>query len=130
MPERIIKRARNFPPNLYFHIPMKTVINHNIERGDVLYCILRRIFDPEGNLMREVNRELECQIRQRDNRFYVEPDLIQELNLIGVEYYEFILHRVKKKDGRDVEIYPNENVEKDVIRVKETPTLQHQNLIS
>jgi hypothetical protein len=121
MPERIIKRARNFTPNLYFQIPMRTVIKHNIQRGDTLYCTLRRIFDSEGNFLIEVNRELECQIRQRDNRFYVPPELIKELNLIGVEYYEFILKKIKKSDGREVEIYPNELVEKDVIRVKEIP---------
>lgn len=124
MPERIIKRARNFAPNLYFQIPMRTVVRHTIQRGDTLHCTLRRIFDSEGNLLREVNREIECQIRQRDNRFYVPPELIQELNLIGVEYYEFILHKIKKRDGGEVEIYPNEMVEKEVVRVKEIPPQQ------
>jgi|YelNatPaOPRAMG01_1025707.scaffolds.fasta_scaffold63320_2 hypothetical protein len=121
MPERIIKRARNFTPNLYFQIPMRTVVKHNIQKGDVLHCTLRRIFDSEGDLLMEVNRELECQVRQRDNRFYVQPELIKELNLIGVEYYEFVLKKVKKSDGGEVEIYPNELVEREVIRVKETP---------
>ncbi len=121
MPERIIKRARNFTPNLYFQIPMRTVVKYNVQRGDTLYCTLRRIFDSEGKLLMEVNRELECQIKQRDNRFYVPPELIKELNLIGVEYYEFILHRIKKSGGGEVEIYPNEIMEKEVIRVKEVP---------
>jgi len=121
MPERIIKRARNFTPNLYFQIPMMTVVKHNIQRGDTLYCTLRRIFDSEGKLLMEVNRELECQIKQRDNRFYVQPELIKELNLVGVEYYEFVLKKIKKSDGREVELYPNELVEKEVIRVKESP---------
>lgn len=124
MPERIIKRARNFTPNLYFHMPMRTVIKHDIQRGDTLYCTLRRIFDSEGNLLMEVNRDLECKIMQRDNRFYVPPELIRELNLIGVEYYEFILRKVKKADGREVEIYPKELIEKEVIRVKEVPPQQ------
>ncbi|MFN3621496.1 MAG: hypothetical protein ACK4TI_01260 [Nitrososphaerales archaeon] len=124
MPERIIKRARNFAPNLYFQIPMRTVVKHNIQRGDTLYCALRRIFDSEGNLLMEVNRELECQIKQRDSRFYVHPELIKELNLIGVEYYEFILYKIKKNDGTEVEIYPKEIVEKEVIRVKDVPRQQ------
>jgi len=124
MPERIIKRGRNFTPNLYFQIPMRTVIKYNIQRGDTIFCTLRRIFDSEGNLLMEVNRELECQVKQRDNRFYVQPELIRELNLIGVEYYEFILKKVKKSDGKEIEIYPNELVEKDVIRVKEPPPHQ------
>jgi len=121
MPERIIKRARNFTPNLYFHLPMRTTIKYNIQRGDVICCTLRRIFDSDGNLLMEVNRELECPIRQRDNRFYVQPKLIEELNLVGVEYYEFILHKVKKSDGKEIEIYPKEIVEKEIIRVKEIP---------
>ena len=124
MPERIIKRGRNFTPNLYFQIPMRTVIKYNIQRGDTIFCTLRRIFDSEGNLLMEVNRELECQVKQRDNRFYVQPELIRELNLIGVEYYEFILKKVKKSDGKEIEIYPKELVEKDVIRVKEPPPHQ------
>jgi hypothetical protein len=118
MPERIIQRARNFSPNLYFNVPFRTKTKYKIEKGNTLICTLSRVIDSAGNLMLSVGRQIECPISKRDGRFYVPPELIKELNLIGVEYYEFLLQKLHRKDGSEVEIYPNEIVEKEVLKTK------------
>ena len=119
MPERIIQRARNFSPNLYINVPFKTKAEYGIERGDTVKIILTRIADSRGKLLMEVGREIECPVKKRDGRVYLPPDLVRELNVIGVEYYEIILQKVVKTDGREVEIYPGETVEREApIRIR------------
>jgi len=106
MPEKITQRARNFPPNLYFNIPFRTKSKYRVERGDVLLCTLDRVEDSSGNMLVNVGREIECPVAKRDGRFYVPPELIAGLNLIGVEYYAFTLRKVRRKDGSEEDLYP------------------------
>jgi hypothetical protein len=110
MPEKITQRARNFAPNLYFNIPFRTRAKYQVERGDVLLCTLDRVVDSSGNTIVNVRREIECPVAKRDGRFYVPPKLIEELNLIGVEYYTFNLRKVRRKDGSEEELYPGETL--------------------
>lgn len=118
MPERIVKRARNFSPNLYFTVSFRTMSKYKIERGDTLLCNLGKVVDSTGNILINVNREIECKVSKRDGRFYVSPELIKELNLVGVEYYEFTLNKLLKTDGSEIEIYPDELVETDIRKIK------------
>ena len=120
MPERVVKRARNFSPNLYLTVPFKTKVEVGVKRGDKIKCKLGRVVDGEGNVILTVGKEVVCDVAKRDGRFYLPPNLIQELNLIGTEYYEVILEKVIKPDGTEVEIYPNELVERETIKIKET----------
>ena len=108
MPEKITQRARNFAPNLYFNVPFRTRAKYKVERGDVLICTLDRVVDASGKTMVSVSREIECPVAKRDGRFYVPPKLIEELNLIGVEYYAFTLRKVRRRDGSEEELYPGE----------------------
>jgi hypothetical protein len=114
MPERIIKRSRNFTPNLYFYVPFKTKRDYKIAVGDKLLCILKRILDPRGNVIHNLEKELECEVRQRDGRFYLDQGLVTELDLFGDEYFEFILLAVIRANGEKVEIYPGEFLERDI----------------
>jgi hypothetical protein len=119
MPERIVQRARSFSPNLYFTVPFETKKKLEVKRGDKIRCRLNRVVDSKGNIIETVNKEIVCDVAERDGRFYVPPKLIQELNLIGTEYYEFTLQKLVKPDGKEVEIYPNELIEKYVREIKE-----------
>ncbi len=114
MPEKIIQRARNFPPNLYFNVPFETKKRFGVCRGDRLRCVIQRVLTADGKVLRSINREVECEVKKRDGRFYIPPQLIQELNLTGREYYEILLLKLIKPDGSEVEIYPNEMVEKEI----------------
>ena len=121
MPEKITQRARNFTPNLYFNVPFRTVVKYRVERGDVLLCTLDKVVDSSGNAIVNVGREIECPVAKRDGRFYVPPKLIEELNLIGAEYYAFTLRKVRRKDGSEEELYPGETLE--ATKTKEQPSL-------
>ncbi len=55
-----------------------------------------------------------CEVKDRDGRFYVPPKIIQELNLTGREYFEIILKKLIRPNNEEVEIYPNETVEKEI----------------
>ncbi|RLG92839.1 MAG: hypothetical protein DRO36_00340 [Candidatus Hecatellales archaeon] len=114
MPERIIQRARSFPPNLYFIAPFETKRRFGIVRGSKLNCFFQRVLDSDGNVLQRIDREVLCEVRDRDGRFYVPPKLIQELNLTGREYYEIILRKLIKPNNEEVEIYPGEMIEKEV----------------
>jgi hypothetical protein len=114
MPERIIQRARNFPPNLYFNAPFETRKKLQIRRGDKLVCIIKRALTREGNLIKNIEKEVTCEVRKRDGRFYIPPKLIQELNLTGREYYEILLLKLIKPNGSGNEIYPNEMIEREI----------------
>ncbi len=114
MPERIVKRARNFTPNLYFTIPFKTKKKYNIRRGCKVKCILKRIADSDGNVIVNTDREITCEVAKRDGRIYPPPSLFTELNMIGTEYYEIILTKLITPDSEEIEPYPNENVENEI----------------
>ena len=122
MPEKITQRARNFTPNLYFNVPFRTVVKYRVERGDVLLCTLDKVVDSSGNAIVNVGREIECPVAKRDGRFYVPPKLIEELNLIGAEYYAFTLRKVRRKDGSEEELYPGETLG-EATKTKEQPSL-------
>ena len=114
MPEKIIQRARNFPPNLYFVTPFETKKKFGITRGSTLKCIFQRVLDSEGRVIQRIDQEVTCKVEKRDGRFYVPPDLIQKQNLTGTEYYEIVLEKLIKPNGEEVEIYPGEIVEKEI----------------
>lgn len=114
LPERIIQKARNFPPDLYFTVPFETKRKFKIERGSKLNCFFQRVLDSEGNVLQRIDKEVICEVKDRDGRFYVSPKLIQKLNLTGREYYEIVLRKLIKPNGKEVEIYPNEMVEKEI----------------
>lgn len=114
MPERIVKRARNFTPNLYFTVPFNTMKQYNICRGCQVKCIFQRIAGSDGEIIKKVDREVTCHVAQRDGRIYPPPELITELNLIGTEYYEIILTKLITPNGRETEIYPNEMIESEI----------------
>ena len=122
MPEKITQRARNFAPDLYFNVPFRTRAKYRVERGDVLLCTLDRVVDSSGNTIADVGREIECPVAKRDGRFYVPPKLIEELNLIGVEYYAFTLRKVCRPDGSEVELYPGETL-REVSKMEEHPSV-------
>ena len=113
MPERIVRRSRGFSPNLYFKMPFETKTRFKIKRGDTIRCTLKRIIDSHGNVIRDVNKEIECKVLRRDNCFYLAPQLVQELNLFGGEYYELILQKQITIDGEEVEIYPGRIMDRD-----------------
>ncbi len=114
MPEKIIQKSRNFTPNLYFIVPFETKIKFGIKRGCKLQCFFGEVYDVEGNLLQKIDKEIICEVKVRDGRFYVDPKLIQEQNLVGTEYYEIILKKLIKPNGEEVEIYPGEMVEKEI----------------
>ncbi len=113
MPVRIVRRSRGFSPNLYFKVPFETKKRFGIKRGDTIRCTLKRVIDSEGNVIRNLDKEIECKVLRRDDFFYLAPQLVQELNLFGGEYYELILQKQITVDGKEVEIYPGELVNKD-----------------
>jgi hypothetical protein len=113
MPERIVRRSRGFSPNLYFKVPFETKKRFGIKRGDTLRCTLKRIIDSQGNVIKNVNREVDCKVLLRDDHFYLAPQLVQELNLFGGEYYELILQKRITVDGKEVEICPGELVDRN-----------------
>lgn len=80
-------------------------------RGDIVKCTLKRITDSDGNVIKNVDKEVECKVLRRDGCFYLDPRFVQESNLFGGEYYELILRKVVKKNGKEVEIYPGELVD-------------------
>jgi hypothetical protein len=108
MPEKIVRRSRNFSPNLYFDVPFSTKVRYSPRRGGKIVCTLQRILDSSGKVICEVNEKIECDILKRDGRFYLPPELVQRLNLFGGEHYEIILHEIIRPDGKRVEIYPGE----------------------
>ena len=105
MPEKIIKRSRNFTPNLYFNVPFATKKEFGIERGDKIEVLFKKVLDSDGNIIKNVEKRLKCEISQRDGRFYLPPQLVKELDLFGGEYYEFLLEKLIKPDGKEVAIY-------------------------
>jgi len=113
MPERIVRRSRGFSPNLYFKVPFETKRKFGIRRGDTLTCILKRVIDSKGHVLRKVEKEIECKVLRRDDCFYLPLPLVQELNLFGGEYYELILQNQITVNGKEVEIYPGELVDRD-----------------
>lgn len=114
LPERIVQRARNFTPNLYFTVPFKTKKDYNIRRAYRVKGIFKRIADSKGNVIRKVDREVIFQVYQRDGRLYPPPELITELNLTGTEYCEIILISLIAPNGEETEIYPNEMIESEI----------------
>lgn len=121
MPERIIRRGRNFPPNIYFNIPFMTMVKYDVKRDTKLHCTLKKATDSKGNLISTVDREIVCNVAKRDGRFYLPIDLVQHFGFTGVEYYEFILQKVVRPDGSQQEIYPNEMVEKNIRPISQKP---------
>jgi hypothetical protein len=91
MLERIVKRSRGFSPNLYFDLDFDMKKKSGMRRGTKIKCTLKKVMDPDGNVIKELEEKMECEVRQRDGRFYIPPELIQKLNLFGGEYYELLI---------------------------------------
>lgn len=94
--EVLLRRARSFSPNLYLTLPSEVKRRRGVKRGDRILCFVRRVLDSKGGVLAEVGREVECRVEQRDDRVYLPPELIRELNLLGTEYFEFSLQRIVK----------------------------------
>ena len=104
MPKRLIQRARNFTPNLYFILPFETKKKYNIRRGSLVRCAIQNITDSNGKLIKKVDREANFSVAQRDGRIYPPPELITELNLNGTEYFDITLIKLIRSDGKEIEI--------------------------
>ncbi|MDY6966242.1 MAG: hypothetical protein SVM80_09810 [Halobacteriota archaeon] len=104
MPEKIVKRSRNFTPNLYFDVPFNSKKEFGIERGDKIEVLFKRVLDSDGNTMIDVEKRVKCEVSQRDGRFYLPPQIVSEFNIFGGEYYEFLLEKLIKPDGKEISI--------------------------
>ncbi|MGP3667009.1 MAG: hypothetical protein ACKD6N_07285 [Candidatus Bathyarchaeota archaeon] len=114
MPERIIQRSRGFAPDIYFILTFDTKKQFNVKKGCKVECTLVKALDSSGNVVQELNRKVICEVKVRDGWIHVPPNIIQELNLPGREYYEIIVEKLVSPSGVEVEIYPGTMVEKEI----------------
>ena len=120
MPERVVNFLTGGMPTPIFPIPLEVWDDYDMEGLEVIECEIVRVINHWGEVVRNVNRRLDCKtdfyysmLGWTGTGIVIPEEIVDEFGIKIDHYLEIILHKVKK-DGDVTLIYPGEMREHEI----------------